>query len=225
MIPICNGEHTIGGKRLPEPDVAQRLQPFFNVLNVLENNHTSIVPHRGFEMQIFDYGAIPKMQTDLNHGVTTLFRDATKQNLMQSLKTPEDWESFNKIQDTAREAEQSEKADFDRDKSDLFVKAREDVINKAGSNTFEHPTPYGTDKFAKSTTEAQARQKVEHGHQNRLTKIREDEGLAYAGLKQGIRAREQSRGMPTEDFNRVNDRRSEPDRRIGPDRRMPGPER
>ncbi|MGH1464136.1 MAG: hypothetical protein ACRBBQ_02130 [Cognatishimia sp.] len=160
------------------------------------------------------------MQPDLNLGVTTLFRDATKQNLMQSLKTPEDWERHNEIEGTAREAERDEKADFDLNKFDLLAEALKDVINEAGSKTFEHPTPYGTDKFGRSGNESEALRRVEQGHQNRLTKIRENEGLAYTELKQDIRAREQSRGVATEDFNLVNDRRSAPDRRNGPDRRL-----
>lgn len=132
------------------------------------------------------------MEPDLNLGVTTLFRDATKQNLMQSLKTPEDWENFNKIHDDAREAEDREIAAFGLNKSDRIAEALKDVINEAGSKTFEHPTPYGTDKFGRSANEAEALRRVEQAHQNRLTKIREAEGLAYTALKQGIRAREQS---------------------------------
>lgn len=154
------------------------------------------------------------MQSSLDLGVTTLFRDATKQNLMQSLKTDSDWEAHNKIEADAREAERREKEDFSRDKPDLVAKELEKLINQAGSKTFEHPTPYGTDKFNRTTNEAEALRRVEQAHENRLSKIREEEGLAYTALKRGIHAREQSRGLPTNEFNRVNDRRGGLDRRL-----------
>ena len=159
------------------------------------------------------------MQTDLDLGVTTMFRDATQQNLMQVLKTPQDWQRFDKIRNAARAAEWREKTSFADNKPDLLTEALKDVINEAGSRKYEYPTPYGTDRFGRSANEAEARRRVEHAHQNRLTKIREDEGFAYARLKQDIRTREQNRDIPRQEFNRVTDRRS------GPDRRMPGPER
>ncbi|KIC51052.1 hypothetical protein [Tateyamaria sp. ANG-S1] len=154
------------------------------------------------------------MHTSLDLGVTTLFRDATKQNLMSSLKTTSDWERFKQIDRNARAAEQQEKDTFDRDKADLLAKAREELINEAGSKTFEHPTPLGTDRFNKTTIDAEARRRVEQAHETRLIKIREDEGLAYAKLKQDIRAREQARELPSNEFNRVNDRRDGQDRRM-----------
>jgi len=154
------------------------------------------------------------MQTDLNLGVSTLFRDATKQNLMQSLKTNADWDAFNKIDRTARDAEQAENIAFKRDKPGLVAKELEKVINEAGSRQFQHPAPFGSDRFSKSANQAEALRRVEHAHENRLTKIRDEEGLAYATLNQTIRARDQSRGMATQEFTRVTDRRDGLDRRL-----------
>ena len=153
------------------------------------------------------------MDEDLQLGVTTLFRDATKQNLMSALKTPQDWQQFHNIKAEAKKLERAEKEAFDLNKDNLVAEALEKIINEAGSKTLEHPTPFGTDKFSTSANAAEALRRVERAHQGRLTKIRDDEGFAYAALNQGIRIREQSQGVATRDFNLVNDRR-----RAGPDR-------
>jgi len=51
MIAILQGE-IVGCYRIPEGDVVERCEPFFNVLNVLKNNHGNIIPNHPVATQI-----------------------------------------------------------------------------------------------------------------------------------------------------------------------------
>jgi len=154
------------------------------------------------------------METDLELGIATMLRDATMQNVVLDLRTPTDWVEFNRIKDTARQDEQNEIETFRENKPELLVKAREELIDKAGSLTHGHPTPFGTDRFDKSTIDRQAMIKVENDHQARLLGIQQRESDDYSDLKDDIHVREQSRGRGREAFSRATDRRGNQDRRM-----------
>lgn len=152
------------------------------------------------------------MELDIEFGVATMCRDATMQSIILELRTEADWDSFNEIKDTAKQRTKREVDDFDRDKPELLIKARQDLNDKAGSLTFEHPTPFGTDKFA---TERQAAVNITNDHQARLLGIKFRETEAYDELKQEIHAREGVRDYARDAFARTTDRRG------GEERRMP----
>lgn len=154
------------------------------------------------------------MKNDLELGIATVFRDATMESITLELRTEADWDQFFGIQKEARLRETDELTSFDRDKPELLIRARKDIIDKAGSLTFEHPTPFGTDKFATSTTDEQANTKVENNHQARLLGIVTEETDAYDNLKQEIHAREG-----------VQDQKRSPDRRNDEERRTPSRDR
>ena len=156
------------------------------------------------------------MEFDIELGVATMFRDATMQSIIPELRTEADWESFNKIKDTAKQRTKDEVDNFDRDKPELLIKARQDLNDKAGSLTFEHPTPFGADKFA---TEGQAAVKITNDHQARLLGIKSEETEGYDELKQEIHAREGVRDHARDAFARTTDRRK------GEERRMPSRDR
>jgi GrpB-like predicted nucleotidyltransferase (UPF0157 family) len=155
------------------------------------------------------------MESDIELGVATMFRDATQNSIVLELRTPADWERYTDIRDTSLAREKQEVAHYTRDKPQLLADARKALIDKAGALTPEHPTPLGTDRFNESAIDRQAHIKVENDHQARLLGIRQDESAGYADLKQDIHARENVRDQARDAFTRTVDRRS------GEDCRMP----
>ena len=159
------------------------------------------------------------MISDIELGVATMFRDATQQNIILELRKPEDWAQFNKLRDMAAERERNAVERFERDKPQLIAEARKEIIERAGAKTFEHPTPFGTDRFSKSEIDRQARHKVEMDHQAEILRLRTKEAETYAELKHDFHERENVRDVARDAFTHATDRRS------GADRRMAGPQR
>ncbi|MCF6277212.1 MAG: hypothetical protein L3J16_00465 [Anaerolineales bacterium] len=155
------------------------------------------------------------MEFDIELGVATMFRDATMQSIVPELRTEADWDRFNNIKDTAKQRTKEEVDDFERDKPQRLVEARKDLIDKAGSLTLEHPTPFGTDKFEKSAIERQAASKITNDHQARLLGIKSEETEAYSNLKQSIHTREGVQDQARDAFARTTDRQK------GEHQRMP----
>ncbi len=152
------------------------------------------------------------MENDLELGVATMFRDAMMQSIVPELRTQADWDRFNEIKDAAKQSEHDEVESFKQDKTQRLTDARKELIDKAGSLTFEHPTPFGTDKFDKSANDRAAHIMVENDHQARLLGIKAEETDGFDGLKQDIHAREGKRDHARDAFARTTDRRSSEDR-------------
>lgn len=159
------------------------------------------------------------MENDLELGIATMFSDATMQSVVPELRKPEDWGRFNEVIDTAKKDEQDEVDSFRDDKEQRRTDARKNLIDKAGSLTFEHPTPFGTDSFDKSAIDGQVEIKVENDHQAVLLGIVERRTEGFAELKQDIHAREGVRDQARDAFARTTDRRG------GEERRMPSRDR
>jgi len=51
VLPVLFRKDRIGFDCFPQSNVVERFEPRFNILNVLENNHNSIVPQGAFETQ------------------------------------------------------------------------------------------------------------------------------------------------------------------------------
>ncbi len=153
------------------------------------------------------------MDTDLQLGVAEMFRDATMQNVVLELRTEADWERFNEIKEHAKQQERQEYDNFDNNRSELLKGAVKDLQNQAGSKTFEHPTPFGTDRFDGSELQKQAETKVVNDHKARLLQIKTEESEAYCELKQDIRAREDVRDHARDNFAQAVDRRAGDERR------------
>jgi hypothetical protein len=154
------------------------------------------------------------MTTDIELGMAEMFRDATKQSVVLELRTPQDWDRFNEIKDMAKQHEREETEYFQREKPLLLATARKELIDKAGSLTLEHPSPFGTDRFNKDAIERQANMQVENDHQARLLGIKARESDGYAELSYDIQAREGVRDHARDAFARSTDRRDGQDRRI-----------
>lgn len=159
------------------------------------------------------------MEFDIELGIATMFRDATMQSIIPELRTEADWDSFNEIKDTAKQRTKDEVDDFARDKPELLIEARKDIIDKAGSLTFDHPTPFGIDKFDTSAGDRQAAVKITNDHQSRLLGIKSEETEGYVELRQDIHAREGVRDHARDAFARTNKRQN------GKERKMPSRDR
>jgi hypothetical protein len=155
------------------------------------------------------------MTTDIGLGMADLFRDVNMESVTLELRTPQDWDRFNEIKDTAKQHEREETEYYQREKPLLLAAARKEIIDKAGSLTLDHPSPFGTDRFNKDAIERQAHAQVENDHQARLLGIKARESDGYAELRHDIHAREGVRDHAREAFARSTDRRD------GQDRRMP----
>jgi len=155
------------------------------------------------------------METNLETGIATMFRDATMESVVLELRTKADWDRFTNIKDTAKQRTKDEVDGFEQDKPELLIKARKDLIDRAGSLRLEHPTPFGTDKFDKSAIARQAAVKITNDHQARLLGIKSEETDSFTELKQDIHTREGVRDQARDAFARTTDRRG------GEERRMP----
>ncbi|MEM9699404.1 MAG: hypothetical protein AAF943_11500 [Pseudomonadota bacterium] len=159
------------------------------------------------------------MSNEIQLCMAAMFRDATFQDVVKELQTPSDWKRLNEICETAQKAEDAEIQDYQRTKSDRIAKALENLIDKAGSASLEHPTPFGMDRFNRASNERRAAQLVENEHQAALIGILENQTAQFDELKADIFAREHRRDHARDAFFRATDRRT------GEDRRMTGPSR
>lgn len=159
------------------------------------------------------------MSFDIEFGVASMFRDTVRQSMVLEMRKPADWERYRAIETEFRERSRQEVDQFETNRAELLAAARKEIIDKAGSKTFEHPTPFGTDRFNKDEIERQAVTKIVNDHQRRLIGIRDQECAAYDELRDDIHTREGVRNRARDAFSRATDRRR------GGDRRMPKQER
>ena len=147
------------------------------------------------------------MTSDIELGVAAMFRDAVRQNVVLELRTEADWKRHTAIETEARQRTREEIDRFESDRPVLLAAARKEIIDKAGAKTFEHPTPFGIDRFSKDEIERQAVDKIFNDHQSRLAQIKAEETTAYEELRDDIHAREGVRDRARVDFSRATDRR------------------
>lgn len=54
VLPFDDSEEAIGRNRVPERHVVKGSKPLFNILNIFEHNHGTIIPYHCFCMQFFE---------------------------------------------------------------------------------------------------------------------------------------------------------------------------
>lgn len=148
------------------------------------------------------------MSTEIELGVATMFRDAISQSVALELRTPADWEHYDLIKTRAKMQTKDEVDRFKTDRSDLLAAARKEIIDRAGAKTFEHPTPFGTDKFDKSAIDRQAVAKIFNDHEAALLKIKTEEAESYQSLRHEIIERESVHDRVNNAFDRATDQRT-----------------
>jgi len=159
------------------------------------------------------------MPSEIEISIAEMFSNATRQNMVTELRTQDDWDQFKAIDETARQRTRDEIDGYERDRPLRLAAARKDIIDEAGSLTFEHPTPFGTNKFDKDEIERQAVARVFNDHQSTLMGIKADEVEAYDTLCADIHVREDVRDFARDAFERAGKQTEYPQRsRSGPAR-------
>lgn len=153
------------------------------------------------------------MTLDTDIAMQRLYRDSLREATIRQLGTDHDWHRFRLITETAEKAEQQENADYEANYAARVDKERQDLIRKAGSKTYDHPTPAGTDRFNKNRIDRQAQQNVRHEHTNRLHAIVNQEVEHLGAFNADMRDRGRENGVAREAFTQATDRRMGQDRR------------
>ena len=155
------------------------------------------------------------MSYDADMAMQEMYRDALMEQTVRHLQTDSDWRRFRAISGEAKKQRDQENQSYKDDYGLRVSKKIEELQRKAGSKTYEHPTPAGVDQFAPGRLHREAQRLVRHEHRQRLYAILNDEVAGYEALSEDIRARDRVRNHARDEFTRVVDRRN------GPDRRMP----
>jgi len=155
------------------------------------------------------------MSYDADMAMQEMYRDALMEQTVRHLQTDSDWRRLRAISDTAKKHRDQENQGFKDDYGLRLSKKIEELQRKAGSKTYEHPTPAGVDQFASGRLNREAQRIVRHEHRQRLYAILNDEVAGYEALSEDIRTRGREKGRARDDFTRTVDRRT------GQDRRMP----
>ncbi|MEP2717934.1 hypothetical protein [Pseudophaeobacter sp.] len=77
------------------------------------------------------------MPSEIEISIAEMFSDATRQNMVTELRTQDDWDRFKAIDETARQRTRDEIDGYERDRPLRLAAARKDIIDEAGSLTFE----------------------------------------------------------------------------------------
>lgn len=157
------------------------------------------------------------MASELEFGMSVMFRDAVQQSAVLELRTEADWRIFNDIKRDAHDKASKEISTYNKNRDSLIAAEKTKLIHEAGSVKHGHPTPFGLDRFNPNNIAKEAKRRVELGHQSRLMNIREEEATRYTDLSQSIRARDRLQNQVRDSFARATDRRTGQDRR-GPAR-------
>ena len=153
------------------------------------------------------------MTSDTDIALQELYRDGLIEKTVRQLGRDADWQRFRFITSTAREARAQENKDYEENYAARVDKERQELIRKAGSKTFEYPTPMGTDRFSKDRIDRQAQLNVRNDHVNRLHAIVNEEVGHLEAFNADMRDRGRNKGMAREAFTQSTDRRTGQDRR------------
>ena len=135
------------------------------------------------------------------------------QHAAQFLKKGSDWEQVDRII-KSQEAQRADLNDKYRNEYDTRVEiVRKRLVKEAGEFDFNHPNPGSRDKFDGEANIRQAQREVRHDHERVMQQSHDTQDNKILALTESARQRDLPRGMATEQFNHVKDRRNEPDRR------------
>ena len=161
------------------------------------------------------------MSFNIEEELQKTFHEAVQQHEAKTLRTPEDWRALINIQ--------NETAELIRDANERYLSeydtrvevVRKRLIDQAGRLNFDHPTPFGNDRFDGDATNRQANREVQFDHMRVIEQIKDFEVQKTEGLKSTAhdrdhhrdQSRENIHGKAREAFESVSDRRKGPDRR------------
>lgn len=146
-----------------------------------------------------------------------LYRDSLKEKTVRILSKDSDWTVFRAIQENAAKHLKEERESYRSDYAGRVDNVRRELIKKAGSKTFEHPTPFGVDKFNPDRINREAQRIVRNRHAQKMATILNVETSGYEALCERIQTRDQVKDLARDEFKRSVDRRT------GQERRATGP--
>ena len=139
------------------------------------------------------------------------FHDAVMKQEAEKLRTPEDWQQADEIIKRGKADRKQLGKDYVREYDTRVAQTRHRLIHEAGQVKFEHPAPYGRDKFDGEAITRQAGREVQLDHQNDLQASRDNEAREMENLQETARKRDYNKGILKEDFEKSNDRRQQRD--------------
>ena len=135
----------------------------------------------------------------------------------QKLRRPEDWQKADELIKLGKAEREQMQEKYELEYDTRHEMKRQQIIDDAGRKKFDHPTPFGRDKFDSDAIDRQAHREVQHDHQNDLQASRDNEKQEMENLQETARKRDEKEGILKDDFEKSKDRRQQEDRR-GPTR-------
>lgn len=132
-----------------------------------------------------------------------MFVEATRHNLARSLKTGEDWDSFNDIVKETSARIEAEQAAHAQDYQARLAEAKEIILREENGLRLDQPLPPGVEEHSNADqlqTKAEAR--VHQDYRRRIAAINADELDQYRDLTNQIRMRDRPR-QPSPSRNRT----------------------
>ena len=144
---------------------------------------------------------------DIERGLHQVFHKASMHHALGNLRRPEDFAQANEIITTGEKEREALQKAYERDFETRVDKARQRLIDEAGSKTHDHPTPFGVDRFSDANITKRARNEVIRTHQGDLLRLEEAQQSEMDALIANARTRDQHQGEAQHAFNHATDRR------------------
>ena len=159
------------------------------------------------------------MTSRLSDEVRRTFELASRRREAKQLRTGEDWQSLQQIQDHFANTKRDEERAFRREYETRVETEKQKLIHKAADQE-RMPKPWWSreDKFERAGIERQAHRNVRRAHEQSIARLEERESEALETLITRAAKRDHLREKTLTDFARTTDRRSGEDRRQTPRR-------
>lgn len=157
------------------------------------------------------------MSFNIDWEMAEMFHEAVMLHEAQKLRRPEDWQKADELITLGKAERKQMQEAYELEYDTRHEMKRQQIIDDAGRKKFDHPTPFGRDKFDSDAINRQAHREVQHDHQNDLQASRDNEKQEMENLQETARKRDEKEGILREDFEKSKDRRQQVDRR-GPTR-------
>lgn len=157
------------------------------------------------------------MSFNIDWEMAEMFHEAVMQDEAQQLRTSEDWQKADELITRGKAERKKMQETYELEYDTRHEMKRKQIIDDAGRKKFDHPTPFGRDKFDSEAIDRQAHREVQHDHLNDLQISRDNEKQEMENLQETARKRDEKEGILKDDFEKSKDRRQQGDRR-GPTR-------
>ncbi|WP_373354479.1 hypothetical protein [Pseudoroseicyclus sp. CXY001] len=202
----------IGPDRFPKRDVAQRLQPLFDVLNVLKYNHEIRIPKQPYRKQILAHRRRIDVSDFIDRELSKVFHEAVLRFEERQVRKPEDWQDLRDIKERFADAREKMIGRYHEEYHARVDTQRAELLNRHADFTPSSPRPAGSGTSAKDITR-EAHAIVKQAHERDLRGLEASERGEIEALITRAHERDQVDGMARKAFAQVSERRSGGDRR------------